>query len=308
MICSVVIPTYNRPDQIAAALDALAAQYESDAPFAVIVVDDGSEPALSISNRDRPFPVNLVRLTENRGRAAARNAGISAVDTPLTVFLDDDIRVEPGYMRAVQNRIDPEGSEIGIGHVVFHPDVRRDALTRYLETRGVAKLAPDARIPYRYFLTYNSAVPTYLLHTVGGFDERLRAWGGEDLELALRLERAGGVFLRIPEAKALHMHRRDVVGVWDVSVRFARDSMPILFETHPELIRELHADVLGPDAQIRSLRRVAVRTVTREPLPDWLRAAMSRWPDIPWPMRAFDYLIASAWRRGLDEAAQRGPQ
>ncbi|HDS74129.1 MAG TPA: glycosyltransferase family 2 protein, partial [Firmicutes bacterium] len=115
VICSVVIPTYNRPDQIAAALDALAAQYESDAPFAVIVVDDGSEPALSISNRDRPFPVNLVRLTENRGRAAARNAGISAVDTPLTVFLDDDIRVEPGYMRAVQNRIDPEGSEIGIG-------------------------------------------------------------------------------------------------------------------------------------------------------------------------------------------------
>ena len=306
MISTVVIPTYNRPEQIAAALDALAAQYDPDAPFAVVVVDDGSDPVISIYGIDRPFPVKLVRLPRNRGRAAARNAGVAVVKTPLTVFIDDDMRVEPGYMRAWQSRIDPHGKTVGLGHVVFHPDVQRDALTRYLETRGIAKLSDDEQIPYRYFLTYNSAVPTHLLREVGGFDERLRAWGGEDLELALRLQRAGGVFVRVPDAKALHAHCRDLLRVWDISMQFARDSMPILFEKHPELIRELHADVLGPRVTEKSLRRVAVRALTQRPLPDWIRVAMTRWPKAPWPMRAFDYVIASAWRRGLDEAAQRG--
>jgi len=306
VISTVVIPTYNRQEQLAAALDALAVQFEPDIPFAVVVVDDGSEPAISIVRQDYPYPVKLVRLPENRGRAAARNAGIAVVETPLTVFIDDDMRVEPGYIRAWQEYVDPHGKTVGLGHVVFHPDVQRDALTRYLETRGIAKLSDDEQIPYRYFLTYNSAVPTHLLREVGGFDERLRAWGGEDLELALRLQRAGGVFVRVPDAKALHAHCRDLLRVWDISMQFARDSMPILFEKHPELIRELHADVLGPLITEHSLRRVIIRALTRRPLPDWLCSAITRWPKAPWPMRAFDYVIASAWRRGLDEAAQRG--
>lgn len=306
MKCTVVIPTYNRSDQINGALDALAAQYEPHAPFAVVVVDDGSDPPIEIDGEHFPFQFKLVRLRENRGRSAARNAGIAEVTTPLTVFIDDDIHVEAGFISAWHEYIDPEKNEIGLGHVVFHPDIPRDRLTRYLESRGIAKLSDGDAIPYRYFLTYNSAVPTHLFASAGTFDERLRAWGGEDIELALRLERAGGVFVRVRNAKALHAHRRDITGVWRVSYQFARDSMPILFKSHPELLHELRADILGPVSDSRSLKRVFMRALTRKPLPEMLKVALARWPHGWWPMCAYDYVIAAAWRRGLDDAAQRG--
>ncbi len=306
--CTIVIPTHNRPEHLRACLDALADQTEPDVPFSVVIVDDGSETPAVVERGDLPFDVRIVRLDENVGRAAARNAGIERAESDVVIFLDDDIRPLDGFVRAYAERLDPRGSEIGIGDVRFHPDIPRDGLTRYLETRGVGKLAPEEAIPYRYFLTYNSAVPTRLLREVGGFDERLRAWGGEDMELALRLERAGATFSRVPDARALHAHRRTVDGVWEVSRAFARDSMPILFEKHPELIRVLRADMLGSGRVAprgHRLRRLVLRAVTSPVLAAVVRRMISWFPRTPWPDRAYDYLIAAAWRSGLDDARGR---
>jgi len=304
---TVVIPTYNRPDHLAAALGALAAQAEPDVPFDVVIVDDGSSPPVALPAGPWPFDLRVVRLPENRGRAAARNAGLEHAHSPLVAFLDDDMRAQPGFVRAHVAAIDPAGRDVGLGRVTFHPDVPRDRLTRYLETRGAAKLDAAEPIPFRYLLTWNSAAPTALLRRVGGFDERLRAWGGEDLELGWRLAKAGARLVRVPDAWALHAHRRDVDAVWDVSVRFARESLPLILEMHPDLVRELRADLLGPARYGgRTWRRRAVRLATAAPLPDLARRLLARWPSFPWPMALYHYLIASAWRRGLDRASPAG--
>jgi GT2 family glycosyltransferase len=308
--CTVVIPSYERPDHVAGALDSLAAQAEPGFSFNVVVVDDGSDIPIELPETVWPMDVRLIRLPENKGRSAARNAGIEAVDTELTVFMDDDMRAVPGYIRAWLETVPSDGTRVGIGRVEFHPDIPKEPLTRYLETRGVLKLAPGETIPYRYFGVGNSAIPTHLLRSVGGFDESLLAWGGEDIELGLRLARFGATFVHVPKAGNLHAHRRDLAGVWSVSERFGRESMPLLFQRHPSLERELRADILGPTSYSRSnsltrrWKRILVRTATSRPLPDIVRWLVTLWPNGPWPMRTFDYLIASAWRRGLDSSVR----
>ncbi len=301
---TVIIPTYNRPEHLAAVLDALTVQAEATLPFSVVVVDDGSAPPVRLGNHGWPFDVRLVRFERNRGRAAARNAGLGIVGTPLAIFLDDDMRPLRGFVRGHVEAVDPGKPMIGLGSVTFHPDIPRDRLTTYLETRGVAKLGPSDSVPFKYFLTYNSAAPTELLRRVGGFDERLRAWGGEDLELGWRLHGAGARFIRVPRAQAHHAHRRSLDDLIAVSVGFGEKSLPLILEKHPQLVSELRVDLFGPVRYRNGTPpdRIALRAVTRAPFPSFVRRMVSAWPRLPWPTAVFDYLIVSAWRCGLDRA------
>jgi glycosyltransferase involved in cell wall biosynthesis len=84
---SVIIPTHNRAGFLAQAIDSVLAQ--TYANFELIVVDDGS------SDETKPLLASYGKaLTalrqENRGPAAARNAGIRAARYPLLAFLDSD--------------------------------------------------------------------------------------------------------------------------------------------------------------------------------------------------------------------------
>lgn len=301
--CSVVVPTHNRPHNIPGLLSSLAEQADTGIPFEVILVDDGSSPPLSVE-AETPFPLSIERLDRNRGRAGARNAGAGRAQTPLIVFMDDDIRPVAGFIRAYVERIDPGGSEVGVGRVLFHPDLPRDRLLEYQESRNIAKLGPDDPVPFRYFLTYNCAIPAELFRSTGGFDERLCVWGGEDTELGYRLAQAGVSFVRVDGAEAFNTHRRNLDEVWEVSKTFAQKSMPLIFEKHPDVAQTLHADVLGPPrfANGFSFRRFAVRLATLPSFAHPVRWLVSSAPGFPWPMSVYDYLIASAWRSGLDEA------
>jgi glycosyltransferase involved in cell wall biosynthesis len=82
---SVVLPTHNRPALLAEAVASVLAQSVSD--FELLVVDDGSEPPAVVAADDR---IRLLRFEENRGPAAARNAGIDAARGTYLAFLDDD--------------------------------------------------------------------------------------------------------------------------------------------------------------------------------------------------------------------------
>lgn len=92
---SVIIPTYNRAVFLARAIDSVLSQ--SYPNFELIVVDDGStdetQPLLA------SYGENLIVLCqENRGPAAARNAGIRAARHPLLAFLDSDDQFAPNKL------------------------------------------------------------------------------------------------------------------------------------------------------------------------------------------------------------------
>jgi glycosyltransferase involved in cell wall biosynthesis len=82
---SVVVPTHERPELLGFALDSVAAQTVRD--FECIVVDDCSTHPPRIPDDPR---FRLIRLPDNRGPGAARNAGLDAALGDVLTFLDDD--------------------------------------------------------------------------------------------------------------------------------------------------------------------------------------------------------------------------
>jgi glycosyltransferase involved in cell wall biosynthesis len=89
-----VIPTHNRP--VSAARAIRSALQQSHPMARVVVVDDGSSPALALpDDLLADSRVVLLRNARALGRGAARNIGLRALDTPLVAFLDDDDEWHP---------------------------------------------------------------------------------------------------------------------------------------------------------------------------------------------------------------------
>ena len=155
---------------------------QTRASDAVVVVDDGStdDPG-SVVARFRE--VRLIRQ-ENRGLAAARNAGLAALDTTYVVFLDADDRLQPCAIEsgvACFVRV-PESGFVYGGH-------------RYIDVGGAQigqRFEPPGADPYLHLLRRNFVAMhgTVMYHrerllAAGGFDERLRRC--EDYDVYLRM-------------------------------------------------------------------------------------------------------------------------
>ncbi|MBI3801508.1 MAG: glycosyltransferase family 2 protein [Deltaproteobacteria bacterium] len=92
-VVSVVIPTYNRPSQLARCLDGLAELAYPQNYFEVIVVDDGGSLDLTPATARHRNQLNLTLLRQPRGGpGAARNTGAAVAQGDLIAFLDDDCR------------------------------------------------------------------------------------------------------------------------------------------------------------------------------------------------------------------------
>ena len=102
MKISVIIPSWNRADRLAAALDSVRAQ--SLVPHEVIVVDDGSTD----NTREllsRHYPEVRYLYQQNNGVSSARNTGIMAASGDWIALLDSDDRWEPLKLERQQQAI-----------------------------------------------------------------------------------------------------------------------------------------------------------------------------------------------------------
>jgi glycosyltransferase involved in cell wall biosynthesis len=101
-IFSIVVPTYQRPGQLAACLQSLTYLDYSRADFEVIVVDDGS--AMPTDKVVQPFrdQLEVVLLRQaNAGPAAARNTGAARARGTFLAFTDDDCTPAPQWLQAL---------------------------------------------------------------------------------------------------------------------------------------------------------------------------------------------------------------
>lgn len=286
---SVIIPTYNEPERLLAAVQSLAVQEYPASSLEIIVVDDASQ----LFNPDQypqaagPFPLRLIRHSTNQGRARARNTGIRAACGQVVVFLDSDMTVEPGFLRA-HAEIHQQTNTVAIGHIRFGPQVPADCLTQYLDSRGVHRLRETEAVPFKCFVTGNSSVQRDQLLRVGLFDEDFTTYGGEDLELGYRLHLDGATFRFASQARSLHHHLRPFRQHCQLMYTYGERSLPVLLCKRPELAPLLRLDVFsGPFFSLRRLFfQLALLPLFYYPV-FWAVAASLRWYV---PNLFFDYL------------------
>jgi mycofactocin system glycosyltransferase len=194
---TVVIPVRDRLDSLDRCLAATLARTpatenrRADGPK-VVVVDDGSKDAAAVSAICERHAASVVRLPNSGGPAAARNAALTQVDTPLVAFLDSDCVPEPGWISALAGHfVDPLVAAVAPRVQGYAPPdagpVGRFAAAHSpldLDARP-ARVVPGGRVSY---------VPTAALlvrsAALGdGFDPWLRY--GEDVDLVWRLHDAG---------------------------------------------------------------------------------------------------------------------
>jgi LmbE family N-acetylglucosaminyl deacetylase len=131
---SVVVRTRDRPGLLAEALASLAAGEYRRAE--VVLVNDGGEPAAV--PRDYPLPVVHVDLAENRGRAAAAEAGLAAATGDYVAFLDDDDLAAPEHLATLAGLVSAAGVRVAY----------TDAAVAVYELDGGGWTCRERRLPY----------------------------------------------------------------------------------------------------------------------------------------------------------------
>lgn len=182
---SIVIPTHERPELLGRALESALGQ--TLPPSEVIVVDDGSEVPVRLAPDER---VRLVRLEENRGNAAARNAGLAAARCRWITFLDDDDVLLPIMAERSLAALQATGLPAPVGVISGVEVIGVDGRT--LDTRlpptlerGRHFALEDIPAGASFLSKQTLFVEREVLLAIGGFDEAFRSRAPSEMFLRL---------------------------------------------------------------------------------------------------------------------------
>ena len=251
---SIVIPTRNRPGYLEVTLDSVMDQART-AGAEVLVVLDGRDPASeAVAAR---HGAGCVVLERPSGLNAARNQGVRASTGELIVFLDDDVRAEPGWLHALL-----AGAHHAPGYDVLGGPIRAElegggprACGREAPPITTLDLGP-ADCDAQYVWGANMAVRREAFATVGAFDERLAGRGDEE-EWERRYTALGGRVRYVAGARIVHRRTREDAGL----PALARAAYALGRTARANDVRKRAAPGLG--AELRVLAGCAWHTARR---------------------------------------------
>lgn len=213
MLLSIIVPVYNRPDELRELLASLASQQMLD--YELIVVEDGSTlSSESEIERYRPIlpSVQYVYIL-NGGPSRARNVGAQIAKGEYLLILDSDVVLPQGYLRAVQKGIYRTKADAFGGPDAASPDFSAMqqavsyAMTSWLTTGGIRGGSAEGMEQFKP-RSFNMGCRRELFLGLGGFAEDMRY--GEDIDLSLRLIASGASVYLLREAFVYHKRRVDL--------------------------------------------------------------------------------------------------
>ncbi|MGF1520834.1 MAG: glycosyltransferase family 2 protein [Leptolyngbyaceae cyanobacterium] len=171
-LLSVIIPTYNRPDLLSRAVN--SALNQTLQTIEVIVVDDGSTPAVNLPEQER---LRIIHLDPNQGGAAARNRGAEAARSRWITYLDDDDILLPHMAQQAATAIEHLPEDLPSPIAVLFGLKIVDAQGRFLEThlpptlpRGAHFCLEPIQPGESFFSKQTLVVERDVLLSIGGFD------------------------------------------------------------------------------------------------------------------------------------------
>lgn len=260
-IVSVLIPTHQRRLALRAALESLAAQSVGPDSYEVVVATDACSDGTQAMIDALEVPCELRRVEpQGRGRSSAVNAALAAARGEIAIVLDDDMRVVPEFVERHRAHHPPGSRRCVLGAVPVELGPGSTHAARYVKAKfdlHLSRLSDPAHLALpRSFYTGNASLRVEVLREVGGFDESFGIYGNEDVELSLRLRKAGVELGYDPEAKAVQEYGKDLGGLQRDTLAKGRTTV-LLARSHPEFFGDLRLadpdDASRPWLAVRAL-------------------------------------------------------
>ncbi|MDZ7771764.1 MAG: glycosyltransferase [Balneolaceae bacterium] len=240
MTFSVIVPVYNRPDEVRELLESLAKQTFTD--FEVLIVEDGSSEPCEDVAREFQDRLNLRYFyKENSGQGFSRNYGFDRARGDWYVVFDSDCLVPPDYFRIVRNHLDQQPLDAWGGPDRAHDDFTplqkaiSYSMTSPLTTGGIRGNARHAGTFHPR--SFNMGISAEVYRATGGY--RITRMG-EDIEFSLRIIKQGFRTGLIPDAWVYHKRRTSLGDFFRQAHFFGRARINIA-RFHPGEIKWVHA-------------------------------------------------------------------
>lgn len=213
LIFSIIVPVYNRPDEVADLLGSLAVQ--TDRGFETVIVEDGSTVDCRRQCEAFSEKANVkYYYKENEGRSIARNYGLDRADGDYFVFVDSDCILPPDYIASLRKSLAENPADCFGGPDAAHEsftDTQKAinfAMTSFLTTGGIrgGKVSMEKFTPRTFNMGYSREV----WEKVGGFREMF----SEDIDMSTRVRLAGFRIALFPDVAVYHKRRVDLRKFW----------------------------------------------------------------------------------------------
>ena len=220
---SIIVPVYNRPDEVDELLQSLCSQTLKD--FEVVIVEDGSlKPCKDVCDKYADILDLHYYLKDNSGPGQSRNYGVERSQGEYVIVLDSDVVLPEGYLAAVEKELTANS------HCVPHSDLQvrekpiaafggPDAthpsftpvqkaisysMTSFFTTGGIR--GGKTKLDKFYPRSFNMGIRRDVYLQLGGFS-KMRF--GEDIDFSYRIVEAGFMPRLFPEAWVWHKRRTD---------------------------------------------------------------------------------------------------
>ncbi|WP_166334386.1 glycosyltransferase [Sphingobacterium chungjuense] len=240
MFFSIIIPLYNRPQEIHELLQSLTEQQYSD--FEIIIVEDGSR--IQAKDIVQAFADRLdvhYYLTENTGQGFARNYGFGKAKGDFFIVLDSDVIVPPQYLRQVAAGIKAQQLDAFGGPDAAHAsfsDMQKAisySMTSPLTTGGIR--GNKKHIGPFHPRSFNMGISRAVWERTKGFRLSRRS---EDIEFSIRMIAEGFQVGLIPEAFVYHKRRTDLSQFFRQTYLFGKGRIDI-YKIYPKELKWVHA-------------------------------------------------------------------
>jgi glycosyltransferase involved in cell wall biosynthesis len=222
-VFSIIIPTFNRPQQLAACLEALTRLDYPRNCFEVVVVDDGSPMCLDsiVSSYKEQLTVELIRQ-DNAGPAAARNRGSSHARGQFLAFTDDDCCPHPNWMQVLERGFEKFPGAIlgGDTQNKLKDNVYSEASQLLLSY--IYNYYNSSANQAQFFASNNLAIATDQFLSLGGFDTTFPLAAAEDREFCDRCINNRDCLVYLPAARVDHIHKLNPYSFWRQHFNYGR--------------------------------------------------------------------------------------
>lgn len=236
---SIIIPVYNRPNEVKELLDSLTVQTSTD--FEVIIIEDGSQtPCQEVSDSYTDKLDIHYYNKENSGPGMSRNYGAEKASGEYLLILDSDVVLPPDYIKSINRELENNYADAFGGPDRAHNSFTNKqkaisySMTSFFTTGGIrgGKKKLDKFFPR----SFNMGIRSDVYRKLGGFSN-MRF--GEDIDFSIRIYKAGCKCRLFPGAWVYHKRRTDFKKFWR-QVYNSGIARINLYKKYPDSLKIVH--------------------------------------------------------------------